>query len=204
MADWFLHALDQVSSVCPEYCLRFWGVVGIWLSAIAMFSATVVALRLARRSRVILKVSAGTKTLMSGDGGPSRDVVVIAVTNEGERDCQIDGIGWKSAPWLNHSAQQSPGPTGPQLPYRMRAGERVSFPISMVLSDGTTLLEDLASDFLGDKPEKEASLLKVEVWTAVGDTAEAPIESDLADKLIAAKRNLVIRARESNARLGPD
>lgn len=195
--DWFFHVLDPINRACSDYCVHFWEMIGTWLAAVGTIGAVVVSLWLARRSGVVLRVAAGARVLIGGFGGAPVEVVNITVINAGERECQIDGVGWRSVKRLNKFAFQTSGPTGPHFPYRLSAGARVSIPVPINLPDGTNLLEDLAATFLGDNPEADARGMMVQAWTAVGTMVETRIEAGLAEKLVAAKS--AVEARNPGA-----
>jgi hypothetical protein len=54
-----LHWLSHVSSVCDDWCLHFWEVVGVCFTGLATFAAVVVSLALARLEQVRIAISAG-------------------------------------------------------------------------------------------------------------------------------------------------
>ncbi len=64
MPHWILHALEPVQTVCGDWCLHFWEVVGVWLTGAATFAAVAMSLVLARREGTRIKVSAGHRLLV--------------------------------------------------------------------------------------------------------------------------------------------
>jgi hypothetical protein len=66
--------------------IQIWVAVGTWLAGLATLAAVIVALRLAKRiEKVRLKVHAGLRVLIMGDGSPFQKHLAISVTNLGER-----------------------------------------------------------------------------------------------------------------------
>jgi hypothetical protein len=125
MPHWMLHALDPVQSVCGDWCLHFWEVVGVWATGAATFAAVVVSLMLARREGIHIKVSAGHRLLVqTGQQQPWPELLVIVVRNVGSRPAKIEGIGWRRRPWRRLHGYQQFDPQGgfprPSRRYRAR------------------------------------------------------------------------------------
>src|SRR5579859_6306083 len=100
--------IESLGSVCSEYCLHFWEVVGVWVSGFATVAAVIVALVIARRSGPVLRISADIIVLITaGEGPPHPEYVGITVVNSGERECTIQGIGWRGPRWHRKHAVQN-------------------------------------------------------------------------------------------------
>jgi hypothetical protein len=199
MPHWLTHALDGLSRACPEYCLHFWEVLGTWIAGLATLASVIVALRLARRSGVVLDVSADVRMLIeTGAEPPYPEYVSIAVKNVGERDCVVEGVGWLGPPWRKVSGiqQVSEGPGFPRPPYSLRAGERVSFLIDTEI-DGRPWAHQLER-MLGRWPEFDARLIRVTAWTPFGVQARARVDKTIRELLVTA-----IRAKRATAAPGP-
>src|ERR1700737_4989178 len=96
MPNWLLHSLDSVEAVCSDYCLHFWEVVGSWIAGLGTLAAVAVCLWLSRRQGPRLRVSADIFVIIQRNAEPPHpEVVSIDVRNIGERECIIEGIGWR-------------------------------------------------------------------------------------------------------------
>ena len=187
MPHWILHALDGLSSTCPEYCLHFWGVLGAWLAAIATLSAVLVSLALARRTGVRINVEAGVRLLIQpGQDGPWPELVAISVRNIGDCECTIEGIGWRFARWIGRGAMQNPsvGPGYPRLPHALAPDARVTFIVEL----DPPWDEELARHGLGRWPWLAIWFVKAQAWTPAGVIASARIDRALRQRLLKAHK----------------
>lgn len=169
--------------------IEIWGTVGTWLAGLGTFSAVVVSLYLASRNeRVRLKALAGLRQVFSGDGSPSEENLIFAVTNLAERPVVIDGIGWRigrgknmrnalqtvAATWTNH------------YPIELAHAKRAEFAVSF--SVNPTWLEEFAHGFVQDISRRNLKTLRAQIYTSVGQTVEIKPEPYLIERLKEAMR----------------
>ncbi len=78
----------------------FWtafGAIGQAVGAIATAAAVIVALWVTMSERTVkIKISAGLRLIISGDGSPAIDVIAIRLTNVGLRGVQVRSIAWRT------------------------------------------------------------------------------------------------------------
>ncbi len=78
----------------------FWtafAAIGQAVGAIATASAVIVSLWIALSERKAkIKVQAGLRLIIAGDGSPATDTISISVTNEGMRRVRVSSIGWRT------------------------------------------------------------------------------------------------------------
>lgn len=189
---WFLHALDPVNTVCGDWCLHFWEVVGIWFTGLMTLAAVLVSLALARREGIRLAVSAGHRMLVQeGHEPPWPELLVITVRNVGSRRAVIEGAGWRRRPWSKLHGYQH---FGAGLKYRrppatIEPGESVSF--TLPLDDPQIPWgEDFVRNFVGRWPRIGVHLIRVIAWTPSGTRCSAFLEPSLKQWLVA-KANLM-------------
>jgi hypothetical protein len=182
--------LQSVSSICTEYCLHFWEVIGVWISGLGTLAAVTISMRLARRTGPVIKASADIRVLIyQGAKPPHPEYVAIDVKNIGEREVMIEGVGWLGrAPWHRANAVQfvSDVPNVPRPPCKVNPGERVTFLIELDQIDGPWTLK--MRGFFGRWPALEAYFLRVSVWTPTGVRATARIGPELRKLLIKTMR----------------
>ncbi len=81
----------------------FWtkiGAIGQIAAAVATLAAVCVSLWLAHSERrAYVKVRAGLRLLVAGDGSPFEDTLSIQITNHGMRPVRISSVGWRTG-WL--------------------------------------------------------------------------------------------------------
>lgn len=102
--------------------IQVWMVIGTWLAGLGTFAAVIVALYLSRRvEKVRLKVCAGLREVILGDGSPFQRHLGIGVTNLGERPVTVNSVGWavgrrrqrrfalqpESGPYTNHYSNRA-------------------------------------------------------------------------------------------------
>ena len=171
-----LFFIDDIERVCTTYCLRFWEVVGIWLTGIATSSAVIVSLMFSRRDRPKIKVSAGIRIIIGGEATDNLfedypQYLAIAIRNVGNRPVKIEGIGWHKLKPFNLHAYQTvpPQPGGITLPYTLPEGDSVS--LYMALDDPDVEWgPEFAKNFVGRWPKISVRFIRVTAWNPIGDT----------------------------------
>jgi hypothetical protein len=186
MLHWIMHLLDNGHSVCDEWCLHFWEVVGIWFTGAATFAAVLISLVLARREGIRLTVSAGHRDIVGpGSTRPFPEVLAITVRNVGSRPAIIEAVGWRRRPWGRQYAIQFFDPEGghPGPPVKIDAGNRHTFTLPL---DGIRVkwAEWFLQDFVGARPWLSLSLIRVIAYTPAGDQCSAFLEPSLKKWLI--------------------
>lgn len=127
-------------ALTTDQVIQIWNAVGTWVAGIATFSAVLVSLYLARRSeKVRLHVTAGAYLFFGGEAEPSEDVVMVTVSNLGDRPVRIESMIWElprvwwpprgNGEW-RHVYQLFGAPGSDQLPKQLVHGERANFTIS--------------------------------------------------------------------------
>lgn len=162
--------------------IQVWGVVGAWVAGIATFAAVVVSLRLARKvEEVRLKVHAGVRLLVRGDGTPAEKNIEIGVTNIADRPVTIDSVGWAIGKGKNrqYCLQNVSGPHSSQYPVELAHGKRASFLVS--LKHTPDWPKDFATMFAKSVDDRYLKTLVAQVHTSVGKTIEAKAEKGLID-----------------------
>jgi len=170
--------------------IQIWNAVGTWVAGVATFAAVLVSLHLARRSdRVRLKVFAGLRLVILGDGSPPEEHLNIGVTNLGDRPVTINTIGWAvgKRKQRQYCIQTASGPWTAQHPTELAHGKSASFMVSF--RHTPSWLTDFANDFLKSFADKELDTLVVQVHTSVGQTIEAKPEDALIERLREVRRD---------------
>lgn len=170
--------------------IQIWNAVGTWVAGSATFSAVLVSLHLARISeRVRLKVFAGLRLVIRGDGTPLEEHLNIGVTNLGDRAVTVHTVGWAvgKRKQRRHCIQTVSGPWTAQYPIELQHGKAVSFMVSF--SHTPTWLTEFANDFLKSISDKEMDTLVVQIHTSVGQTIEVKPEKDLLERLRKVRNN---------------
>lgn len=170
--------------------IQIWNVVGTWVAGIATFSAVLVSLYLASRGdRIQLKVFAGRRLVIRGDGTPPEEHLNIGVTNLGDRSVTVNTVGWAvgKRKQRRHCIQTVSGPWTAQYPIELAHGKSASFMVSFIHTP--TWLTEFANDFLKSLSDKELDTLVVQVHTSVGQTIEAKPEKDLIERLRKARKD---------------
>src|SRR4051794_17228391 len=113
--------------------IQIWNTVGTWLAGIATFAAVIVSLHLARRSeRLKLKVLAGIRLVVGGDGTPPEEHLNISVTHLGDRAVVVNTVGWAFGKRKERSycIQTVSGFWTAQYPIELAFGKQASFMVS--------------------------------------------------------------------------
>lgn len=116
--------------------LLFWTIVaaiGQALGALATAAAVIVSLWIVLSERKPkLRITAGLRLIVAGDGTPAMDAIGIAVANVGVRRCRCTAIGWRSGhlkwgpKWLRrqHALQNAGYLSGSAtLPFDLEPGD---------------------------------------------------------------------------------
>lgn len=162
--------------------IQLWNVIGTWLAGIATFAAVVVSLRLAGKAeRVFLKVSAGVRLLVRGDGTPPERQIEISVTNLADRPVTIDSVGWAVGKGKNrqYCLQNVSGLHSSQYPIELAHGKRASFLVSLV--DTPDWPREFANNFVQSTEDRYINTLVAQVHTSIGKTIEAKAERGLIE-----------------------
>jgi|HubBroStandDraft_6_1064221.scaffolds.fasta_scaffold441646_2 hypothetical protein len=182
MINWLIHLLDNGSSVCDEWCLHLWEVVGIWLTGAATFAAVLVSLRLARREGIRITVTANVLTIVRpGQAPPFPEVVAIIVRNIGTRPAPIEAVAWRRRPWSNQYAYQvfDPATRMTRPPKTVEVAESVKFMLPLAgFGDG------FLDDYVGRCPALGARLMRVLVWTPAGHQCSAFLQTSLQQWIV--------------------
>ena len=164
--------------------IQIWNAVGTWVAGIATFAAVLVSLNFARRSeRVRLKVFAGLRLVIRGDGTPPEEHLNIGVTNLGDRAVTVNTVGWAvgKRKQRRYCIQTVSGPWTAQYPIELQHGKATSFMVSF--NHTPTWLTEFANGFLKSISDKELDTLVAQVHTSVGQTIEVKPEKDLVERL---------------------
>jgi hypothetical protein len=184
MLKWLMH-LHHGQSVCDDWCLHFWEVVGIWFTGTATFAAVVVSLVIARREGIRIKVSAGHRIVVGpGSQPPYPEILAITVRNVGSRPAIIEGIGWRRRPWGTLGGYQLFDPEGghPGPPVKIEAGNRHTFklPIGGSRQWGNWFVREM----VGSNP-KIGVLAECLMWKLLGVPAPPEGEAIALDLSVA-------------------
>lgn len=117
--------------------MLFWtqvSAIGQAVGALATAAAVIVALWIAlSERRPNIKLRAGLRLIIPGDGSPATDVVAFEIENRGMRTVRISGIGWQTGwtrrgpDWLRQQlALQNPNSYSPSLPFDLAPGQRLT------------------------------------------------------------------------------
>jgi hypothetical protein len=170
--------------------IQIWNTVGTWLAGIATFAAVIVSLHLARRSeRVKLKVLAGIRLVVGGDGTPPEEHLNISVTNLGDRAVVLNTVGWAvgKRKERRYCIQTVSGFWTAQYPTELAHGKQASFMVSFAHTP--TWLTEFANGFLKSISDSDLDTLVAQVHTSVGQTIEAKPEKELIDRLRKARKD---------------
>jgi hypothetical protein len=170
--------------------IALWNTIGTWVAGLATTGAVIFSLYLLRRSeRVRLSVRAGLRILL-GDGYPQREVMMIEVTNLGDRTVTVNSVGWSyGVKKERRFCLQMLSSDSLQYPVRLEHGQTGFFQYS--ITDHPHALKQFVTGFLrGDM--KNLSTLRAQVHTSVNQTVDAKPEEELLKRI----RSI---ASESNA-----
>ena len=163
--------------------IQIWVAVGTWLAGLATLAAVVVALRLAKRvEKVKLKVNAGLRELVIGDGSPFQEHLAISVTNLGERPVTINSVGWAVGKGKHRrfAMQTVAGVYSAQYPIELAYGKAANFMVSFLVINWP---KDFATGFVRDLSDRNLKTLVAQIHTSVGQTVEVKPEYDLLEEL---------------------
>ena len=169
--------------------IQIWNAVGTWVAGIATFAAVLVSLHLASRNeRVQLKVFAGLRHVIRGDGTPPEEHLNIGVTNLGDRSVTVNTVGWAVGKRKKrlYCIQTVSGPWTAQYPTELQHGKQASFMVS--LNHTPSWLTDFANGFLKSVSDKEIDTLVAQIHTSVGQTIEVKPEKGLVERLRKARK----------------
>jgi hypothetical protein len=169
--------------------IQIWNAVGTWVAGIATFAAVLVSLHLASRNeRVQLKVFAGLRHVIRGDGTRPEEHLNIGVTNLGDRSVTVNTVGWAVGKRKKrmYCIQPVSGPWTAQYPTELQHGKQASFMVSF--NHNPSWLTDFANGFLKSVSDKEIDTLVAQIHTSVGQTIEVKPEKDLVERLRKARK----------------
>ena len=164
--------------------IQIWSAVGIWVAGIATFAAVVVSLYLARRGEKLrLKVHAGLRDVVVGDGTPIDKRLSIGVTNLGDRPVTITSVGWAVGKRKNQRfcVQPVSAPLTSDCPIELSHGKSANFMVSFQTMPSWP--KDFAHGFVRDVSDKNLKTLVARICTSVGQTIKARPEKGLLDRL---------------------
>ena len=159
--------------------IQILGVLGTWVAGLGAIFAAAVALWLARRvEKVKLKSYVDLSTIVGV--GISQECLNFSVTNLGERPVTIVSVGWRigSGKSRKFAIQLLTEFSPDQCPKKIEYGERASFMVN--LSEPLNWMEELAREFISDKPIKT---LRAQIHTSVGHTEDVKPARNLLEKL---------------------
>ncbi|HEY0749366.1 MAG TPA: hypothetical protein VGD63_21880 [Steroidobacteraceae bacterium] len=186
MLYWLIHVLDHGSSICDEWCLHFWEMIGTWFTGFATFGAVAVSLLLARREGVRFRVSAGQFDIVGpGSERPYPKALIITVRNFGTRDATIEGVAWRRRPWGRLHALQNFAPTlgYPGPPVTVGSGKSHHFTLPLNHTE-INWGEWFLKDFVGRWPSLGVRLVRIIAYTPAGVRSSASIDTSLRNWLI--------------------
>jgi len=164
----------------PDQRIQVWMAVGTWFTGLATVAAVIVALYFSRKAdKVRLRVSAGLRVFILGDGSPSQWHLVIDVTNVGERPVTVNSVGWAVGKGKDrrHGVQTVSGPFTKQYPIELAYGKNAGFMVSFSVSPNW--LREFATGFVKDVSDKSLKTLVAQIYTSVGQTVEVQPEKEL-------------------------
>lgn len=170
--------------------IQVWNAIGTWVAGIATFAAVLVSLYLARRGdRIRLKLFAGLRLVIRGDGSPPEEHLNIGVTNLGDRSVTVNTVGWAvgKRKQRRYCIQTVSGPWTAKYPIELAHGKSANFMVSFIHTP--TWLPEFANEFLKSLSDKEIDTLVVQAHTSVGQTIEAKPENDLIERLKKARKD---------------
>lgn len=156
-----------------------------WVAAVGTVAAVITSLYLARASqRLRLRVYAGHRIIVGGQKQENYpEFLTIGVVNKGSRVATVDNVGWRVGFFRKqHMIQVVTGGTmSSPLPVTLGDGGTAQWLVPLDLEDNW--VERFSKDFL--LPHWRLTLLTVRlrVFTTVGATFEARLESGLRKKL---------------------
>ena len=171
-------------SIWDEKTWLFINTFAPWLSALGTIAAVIVSLRLARSATTPkLRVSAGVDVIIGSDGVEYPKYLSVRVTNIGNPDAEVNGIGWEAGIFRIHNFAQffDWGPFNQQqLPVRLKFGEGVTMRIPME----DKWRKEFAQKVLGPRPRLSIYRMRVVATTSVGLVFKARVSPDLKRALL--------------------
>lgn len=162
--------------------LQLWNVIGTWFAGIATAAAVIVSLWLAtRHDRVKLRVYAGVRLFIRGDGSAPREFVAINATNIGERPATITSVGWRvgRGKERRHCLQTLGDPESHDYPKRLEHGEIASF----LVFTGRGWPADFMNGFVQSNDPRYLKTLVAQVHTSLGQSVDCKPEANLIELL---------------------
>ncbi len=174
--------------------LRALEVTGVWLAAVATFTAAYVALRIARRQdEVRLTASVVDGLRFDGLGGRKEEVVWITVTNIARRPVTVNAVGWRFSRFVRKALYQNIDPPNRELPWRMSDGEQVTLVIPVARPNRENWYESLADafgEFSRPRAWYELKCFRFEVATTTGETFRFKPNADFLGRVASAVQRL--------------
>ena len=164
--------------------VQIWMVVGTWLAGIATLLAVVVALYLARRGEKLrLKVHAGVRDIIAGDGTPVEKHLCIGVTNLADRPVTITSVGWAVGKRkdLRLCVQPVSGRYTNDYPIELPHGKNANFMVSFQTMPNWP--KDFVQGFVHDVSDKNLKTLVALISTSVGQTIRVRPETGSLEML---------------------
>jgi len=183
--------------------IALWNTIGVWLTGLATFTASGVALYLARRtSKVNLHMRAEILDVVDGIGIVDK-LVAIEVTNLGERSVTITDIGWVAGRGKKriYCKQTSAGPDSSKTPFTLAYGEKTM--VSVSLSIAPYWADQLASTFMGNLPVSKFKTLRAIAFTSVRQAVYVKPSKSIIDRLIDARAVPPLAVSEAPAPTAP-
>jgi len=167
-------------SITDEIAL--WGVIGTWVAGLATTGAVIFSLYLLRRSeKVRLSVRAGLRCVFLGDGSPQREVLMIEVTNLGERTVTVNSVGWSyGLKKARRYCLQMLSSDSLQYPATLAHGQTGLFQYSV--TDHPKALQKFVTDFLQNNT-KDLKTLRAQVHTSVNQSVDTKPEEPLLQRI---------------------
>lgn len=161
--------------------IALWTAIGTWVAGLATTGAVIFSLYLLRRSeRVRLSVHAGLRILI-GDGYPQREVLMIEVTNMGDRTVIVNSVGWSCGPKkMRRYCLQILSSDSHQYPAKLEHGQTGFFQYS--ITDHPKALQQFVTGFLRDDTS-DLSTLRAQVHTSVNQTVDTKPEEELLKRI---------------------
>lgn len=167
--------------------IALWNTIGVWFTGLATFTASGMALYLARRSsKVNLHMSADVLSVLDGVGIVDK-LMVIEVTNLSERPITVTDVGWVAGRRKKriYCKQIPAGPDSAKTPFTLGYGEKAM--VSVSLGIAPYWAGQLANTFMADLSVSEFKTLRAYAFTSVRQAAEAKPSQRILDRLVAAR-----------------
>jgi hypothetical protein len=161
--------------------IALWSAIGTWVAGLATTGAVIFSFYLLRRSeKVQLSVRAGLRVML-GDGSPQREVMMIEVTNLGDRTVTVNSVGWSYGPKKNpRLCLQMLSSDSLQYPARLEHGQTGFFQYS--ITHHPDALKQFVGGFLRSNM-KDLDTLRAQVHTSVNQTVNTKPEAELLQRI---------------------